>query len=122
MQARFDLCGQFIAEVEKPTAEKWQLAITAGLAFSTPPAIQCAEKGIDAVCRRAVQLPIRSKLERIAREREEYVEPTEFAVGRGALQEKWVAFWPLTMQPPQIARIHNLATGFNQWREEPGFR
>ncbi len=47
-----------------------------------------------------MQLPIGCKLERIAREREEYVEPTEFAVVRGALQEERVTFWPLTMEPP----------------------
>ena len=100
VQARFDFGGQFIAKVKKPTAEKWQLGIAAGLAFSEPPAIQRAEKSIGAVRRRAQQLPIGRKLQCIPREREKYVEPAEFAVARSALQEERVAFWPLTMEPP----------------------
>ena len=34
VQSRFDFSGQFIAQVKKPTTEKWQLVIAAGLAFS----------------------------------------------------------------------------------------
>jgi hypothetical protein len=98
MQSWFYLAGQLIAQIEKPTAGKWQFNFASGTRFMSKPVIETGEE-ISIVTRTVtMKTAIRIEHQAFGRTGKQDV---VFALC-GTLQQVWITCWLETMQRKQI--------------------